>query len=403
MSSPKRSPIVLGEDEDDAPHPPDPARIVDLRHDDTEVGEGGAARSPPTKRRRRGRGPISNDEPGPGPANRAAPAPAPVGVAADSPGDIRLVPRPRRRSGIAPGLGSGPGTRLGAGSGATGAPPPNPDPAIPSCPHAARRAPTPSGTSPVQTSANSAAAPAPRAVTPRQERAVLRARRRAEEEEREARSLRLVQSLQEEADAVLARRLAMGLDHHHHQHQHHMAPPRVLGQAYRVFGGGGGGRAHRIANTAQPRIPRMPQPWDQAIPVEMFVQMLAMGFILGGPEGGPRDAGGIHGGGRDVPLEVLMAMRGNRDFTAEDYDLLLRLDETVTRNEGATAAQIEAQSAVETLRKTAEAPCTVCLEEIEVGAEVRRLPCTHAFHTACIDPWLTQKASCPVCLTKLDI
>eukprot|EP00123_Amoebidium_parasiticum_P005174 comp16414_c1_seq1/m.14326 comp16414_c1_seq1/g.14326 ORF comp16414_c1_seq1/g.14326 comp16414_c1_seq1/m.14326 type:complete len:475 (-) comp16414_c1_seq1:502-1926(-) len=41
--------------------------------------------------------------------------------------------------------------------------------------------------------------------------------------------------------------------------------------------------------------------------------------------------------------------------------------------------------------------CAVCLEEFETGESVRELPCHHVFHTACIDPWLEKKATCPNC------
>ena len=41
--------------------------------------------------------------------------------------------------------------------------------------------------------------------------------------------------------------------------------------------------------------------------------------------------------------------------------------------------------------------CAVCLEPWMVGDEVRTLPCLHRLHTACIDPWLRQNATCPVC------
>ncbi|MCD7455893.1 E3 ubiquitin-protein ligase sdir1 [Datura stramonium] len=41
--------------------------------------------------------------------------------------------------------------------------------------------------------------------------------------------------------------------------------------------------------------------------------------------------------------------------------------------------------------------CTVCLEQVIVGELVRTLPCLHQFHANCIDPWLRQQGTCPVC------
>lgn len=45
-----------------------------------------------------------------------------------------------------------------------------------------------------------------------------------------------------------------------------------------------------------------------------------------------------------------------------------------------------------------ESQCTVCLEEYEAKDVVRVLPyCGHAFHAACIDAWLKQHPTCPIC------
>ncbi|KAJ2683094.1 hypothetical protein IWW39_005693 [Coemansia spiralis] len=45
-----------------------------------------------------------------------------------------------------------------------------------------------------------------------------------------------------------------------------------------------------------------------------------------------------------------------------------------------------------------EENCAVCLEDFSAGEDVRRLPCRHFFHVACIDPWLSERSStCPLC------
>jgi len=41
--------------------------------------------------------------------------------------------------------------------------------------------------------------------------------------------------------------------------------------------------------------------------------------------------------------------------------------------------------------------CVICLERFRVGDEIRTISCTHAFHRGCVDPWLRQKAICPIC------
>ncbi|PIA54703.1 hypothetical protein AQUCO_00900934v1 [Aquilegia coerulea] len=44
-----------------------------------------------------------------------------------------------------------------------------------------------------------------------------------------------------------------------------------------------------------------------------------------------------------------------------------------------------------------ELTCSVCLEQVNVGELIRSLPCLHQFHAICIDPWLRQQGTCPVC------
>ncbi|KAI4382664.1 hypothetical protein MLD38_008600 [Melastoma candidum] len=46
--------------------------------------------------------------------------------------------------------------------------------------------------------------------------------------------------------------------------------------------------------------------------------------------------------------------------------------------------------------------CTVCLSEYRPGDMLRILPnCGHSFHATCIDIWLQQHSTCPVCRVSL--
>lgn len=47
--------------------------------------------------------------------------------------------------------------------------------------------------------------------------------------------------------------------------------------------------------------------------------------------------------------------------------------------------------------------CSVCLEQVTDGELVRCLPCLHQFHANCIDQWLRQQATCPVCKFRLGM
>lgn len=113
--------------------------------------------------------------------------------------------------------------------------------------------------------------------------------------------------------------------------------------------------------------------------------------------------------------------------TMEQSDALTRLaeaqsvQEALRRGGGLSAAELARQGAAPFAWKLPPAPapatltaapgapaapaaarevcssCMVCLSEFLAGERCRRLPCSHVFHQACIDEWLTRANSCPIC------
>ncbi|MCL7030366.1 hypothetical protein MKW94_009159, partial [Papaver nudicaule] len=45
--------------------------------------------------------------------------------------------------------------------------------------------------------------------------------------------------------------------------------------------------------------------------------------------------------------------------------------------------------------------CSICLANYTDNEELRELPCAHFFHVDCVDKWLKENVSCPLC--KCDI
>jgi len=48
--------------------------------------------------------------------------------------------------------------------------------------------------------------------------------------------------------------------------------------------------------------------------------------------------------------------------------------------------------------------CAICLEYLEVGQVAKRLtPCQHIFHEDHIDEWLSRRATCPLCRSRVSV
>lgn len=89
-----------------------------------------------------------------------------------------------------------------------------------------------------------------------------------------------------------------------------------------------------------------------------------------------------------------------REFTENDYEMLLALDEN-NQSTGASVNQINnlPQSTMQT--DNFEEACTICLEIPTIGDTIRHLPCLHKFHKECIDSWLVRKSLCPICKSSI--
>uniref|UniRef100_A0A673VBQ4 RING-type E3 ubiquitin transferase n=1 Tax=Suricata suricatta TaxID=37032 RepID=A0A673VBQ4_SURSU len=45
--------------------------------------------------------------------------------------------------------------------------------------------------------------------------------------------------------------------------------------------------------------------------------------------------------------------------------------------------------------------CAICITEYTEGNKVHILPCTHEFHVDCVDRWLSENSTCPICHTEV--
>lgn len=53
------------------------------------------------------------------------------------------------------------------------------------------------------------------------------------------------------------------------------------------------------------------------------------------------------------------------------------------------------------LSKQVDRKCSICQEEYEDDDEMGKLDCGHSYHIQCIQQWLAQKKSCPVCKAEV--
>ncbi|XP_013413368.1 uncharacterized protein LOC106175774 [Lingula anatina] len=90
--------------------------------------------------------------------------------------------------------------------------------------------------------------------------------------------------------------------------------------------------------------------------------------------------------------DILLSLQ-ERELTPEDYELLLQLDERVAPKTISTSKlnRLKTDTATEAHLGLV---CAVCLEHYTSGQRRKFLPCSHVFHEACIDMWLSNSSQC---------
>lgn len=102
--------------------------------------------------------------------------------------------------------------------------------------------------------------------------------------------------------------------------------------------------------------------------------------------------------------ELLRLILTERDFNAEDYEVLGTLDSSVPSMQGATPSEIRRlPSHTVPDDRASHIQCAICLDTCKPGDIIRTTPCFHQFHASCVDKWLEIKATCPVCKVSVLI
>ncbi|XP_006831989.1 PREDICTED: E3 ubiquitin-protein ligase RNF6 [Chrysochloris asiatica] len=80
---------------------------------------------------------------------------------------------------------------------------------------------------------------------------------------------------------------------------------------------------------------------------------------------------------------------------------LLNEDDSDVRMRGLTKEQIDNLSTrnyeLNSTDSELSKVCSVCISEYRAGNKLRQLPCRHEFHIHCIDRWLSENCTCPIC------
>ncbi|XP_010268564.1 PREDICTED: RING-H2 finger protein ATL39-like [Nelumbo nucifera] len=121
--------------------------------------------------------------------------------------------------------------------------------------------------------------------------------------------------------------------------------------------------------------------------------------------------------------EVALAVSNGAPIALASVHILQTLTERYDENAAIAAASMESMdagnggfgavpasaSAIEALEvtkldvdgggvgSTSTINCAICLEELPIGSQITRMPCSHVYHGGCISQWLQTSNFCPLC------
>ncbi|KAJ8347884.1 hypothetical protein SKAU_G00264730 [Synaphobranchus kaupii] len=141
---------------------------------------------------------------------------------------------------------------------------------------------------------------------------------------------------------------------------------------------------------------------EDAAPQEPLERRVAGGERLAGGEEERAGTGGLPNEGRATSRDTNnLVENGTLPILRLAHFFLLNDDEDEEHQRGLTKEQIDNLSTrtfgQASLDGELGRACSVCISEYAQGNKLRRLPCTHEFHIHCIDRWLSENNTCPIC------
>ncbi|ELK16555.1 E3 ubiquitin-protein ligase RLIM [Pteropus alecto] len=88
-------------------------------------------------------------------------------------------------------------------------------------------------------------------------------------------------------------------------------------------------------------------------------------------------------------------------WTSLDLDQFFLLSDDHNQPTGLTKAQIDNLATRAFRSNDALKACGICITEYSEGNRLRILPCSHEYHVHCIDRWLAENTTCPICRGKV--
>ncbi|XP_041652571.1 uncharacterized protein si:ch211-59o9.10 [Cheilinus undulatus] len=95
----------------------------------------------------------------------------------------------------------------------------------------------------------------------------------------------------------------------------------------------------------------------------------------------------------------------SEDNQGDDYEALLAFEErqgaVVSKKLSRREIQRFPTKSYQSANSGGSTQCQICFSDYTEGEKLRMLPCFHDYHTQCIDRWLKDNTTCPICRANL--
>ncbi|KAM9471124.1 uncharacterized protein Hap1MRO34_012962 [Clarias gariepinus] len=172
----------------------------------------------------------------------------------------------------------------------------------------------------------------------------------------------------------------------------------------------------RLQNTSPNRPPQNLQldsyvglswisPWASMVHSASFSE-LQQAMIAGQPSIQTRATRGGRSSRRRNNLNVSLNLLD--DSQGNNYEALLAFEEnqgSVVPKKTLSKREIERlpAKAYDPAHNAGKTDCQICFSDYKKGEKLRILPCFHDYHVKCIDRWLKENATCPICRADVTL